>query len=258
MEVTVVAGRHHRAAGRRGRQRRQPGDAGRGRGRRGDPPGRRAGRARGLRAPVPATASRPGTPAGRRPGAMPARVGDPRRRPELHRRRAGPVAADVAATRARSRSPTSSAPARWRSRWSAPGSTAGPRTTPSTPRSRRCGPPRRRCEEARLVAFDAATYDLVADRGWSGSPVTSGCSETAPRAGRLATGLPTSSEVVDHEVDAAGEGLDVGGVDGGVHRDPELVAAELAVGLGVDDAVGPQHLRDGRGVDARRRGRWCR
>ena len=32
--------------------------------------------------------------------------------------------------------------------------------------------------------------------------------------------------------------------------DPQLVAAELAVGLDVDDAVGAQRRRDGRGVDA--------
>ena len=36
---------------------------------------------------------------------------------------------------------------------------------------------------------------------------------------------------------------------GGEHRDAQLVAAELAVGLGVDDPVGAQHLRDRGGVD---------
>ena len=36
---------------------------------------------------------------------------------------------------------------------------------------------------------------------------------------------------------------------GGVHRDPQLVATELAVGLGVHDPVGPQHLRDRCRVD---------
>ena len=38
--------------------------------------------------------------------------------------------------------------------------------------------------------------------------------------------------------------------------DAQLVAAELAVRLGVDDAVGAQHRRHRGGVD-RRRGRWC-
>ena len=42
---------------------------------------------------------------------------------------------------------------------------------------------------------------------------------------------------------------DVARVDRGVHRDPQLVAAELAVGLGVDDAVGAQRLGDRGGVD---------
>ena len=50
-------------------------------------------------------------------------------------------------------------------------------------------------------------------------------------------------------VDARGQRLDVVGLDGREHRDPQLVAAELAVGLGVDDPVGAQHLRDRRGVD---------
>ena len=38
-------------------------------------------------------------------------------------------------------------------------------------------------------------------------------------------------------VDAGGQGADVVGVDGREHADPQLVAAELAVGLDVDDAV---------------------
>ena len=42
---------------------------------------------------------------------------------------------------------------------------------------------------------------------------------------------------------------DVLGVDGREHRDAQLVAAELAVGLDVDDAVGAQRLGDGRRVD---------
>ena len=52
-----------------------------------------------------------------------------------------------------------------------------------------------------------------------------------------------------------GERGDVVGVDGGEQGDAQLVAAELAVALGVDDAVGPQDLADRGGVDRRRRGR---
>ena len=51
------------------------------------------------------------------------------------------------------------------------------------------------------------------------------------------------SEAFHHPVDAAGQRGDVVGFDGGEHRDPQLVAAEFAVGLGVDDAVSAQHLR---------------
>ena len=79
-----------------------------------------------------------------------------------------------------------------------------------------------------MVAFDGAAYDAI------------------------------RSEVVDHVVDAGGERLDVGRVDRGVHRDPQLVAAELAVGLGVDDPVGAQGLRRSRRRRSTRRSRWCR
>jgi hypothetical protein len=43
--------------------------------------------------------------------------------------------------------------------------------------------------------------------------------------------------VLHHVVDAGRERLDVGRLDRGEHRDAQLVAAELAVGLGVDDPV---------------------
>ena len=46
-----------------------------------------------------------------------------------------------------------------------------------------------------------------------------------------------------------GQRLDVVGLDGREHADAQLVAAELAVAVGVDDAVGPQTARDLRGVD---------
>ena len=57
---------------------------------------------------------------------------------------------------------------------------------------------------------------------------------------------------------AVGEGGDVVGLDGGEHRDAQLVAAELAVGLGVDDAVGAQRRRRSRRRRPCRRSRWCR
>ena len=38
-------------------------------------------------------------------------------------------------------------------------------------------------------------------------------------------------------------------LDGGEHRNAELVASEFSVGLGVDDAVGPEHLGDRCSVD---------
>ena len=42
---------------------------------------------------------------------------------------------------------------------------------------------------------------------------------------------------------------DVAGIDRGEHPDAQLVAPELAVRLGVDDAVRPQGARDGGRVD---------
>src|SRR5271156_3827911 len=53
---------------------------------------------------------------------------------------------------------------------------------------------------------------------------------------------------LDYPIDALGEGADVIGFDRGEHRDPQLVAAEFAVRLGVNDAVSPERLRDRRGV----------
>ena len=56
----------------------------------------------------------------------------------------------------------------------------------------------------------------------------------------------------------SGERRDVVRIDGREHGDPQLVAPELPVRLGVDHAVGPQHLGHGGRVDGRRRSRWCR
>ena len=59
----------------------------------------------------------------------------------------------------------------------------------------------------------------------------------------------TSASFGDDPVDAGREGLDVRRLDGREHADAQLVAAELAVRLGVDDAVGAQRPGDRRGVD---------
>ena len=64
--------------------------------------------------------------------------------------------------------------------------------------------------------------------------------------------------VLDEVVDARREGLDVGRLDGGEHADAQLVAAELAVAVGVDDPVGAQRGADLVGDERRRRGRSCR
>jgi hypothetical protein len=53
--------------------------------------------------------------------------------------------------------------------------------------------------------------------------------------------IPLEGQRAHHVVDAGAQRGDVVGLDGREHGDAQLVAAELAVGLGVDDAVGPQH-----------------
>jgi hypothetical protein len=56
-----------------------------------------------------------------------------------------------------------------------------------------------------------------------------------------------SADVLDDPVDAAGQCADVGRLDGREHADAQLVAAQLAVRLGVHDAVRAQGLgHDGR------------
>src|SRR5690606_36974435 len=61
----------------------------------------------------------------------------------------------------------------------------------------------------------------------------------------------SAGERFDHGIDARGEGLDVGRLDRGEHPDAELVAAELAVAVGVEDAVGAERVADGVGRDRR-------
>ena len=52
------------------------------------------------------------------------------------------------------------------------------------------------------------------------------------------------AQLFDDVIDGLGERLDVGGVDGREHADTELVATELAIGISVDDAVGPKRRSD--------------
>src|SRR5690606_35363686 len=56
-------------------------------------------------------------------------------------------------------------------------------------------------------------------------------------------------ECADDVFDALDELTDVVGLDRREGRDTQLVASQLAVGLRVDDAVGPKRLRDHGGVD---------
>ena len=60
---------------------------------------------------------------------------------------------------------------------------------------------------------------------------------------------PEAPSALRHVVDAGAQGGDVLGVDGREHGDAQLVAAELPVGLGVHDAVGPQDRGHRGGVD---------
>src|SRR6476661_5011310 len=62
-------------------------------------------------------------------------------------------------------------------------------------------------------------------------------------------GRGRSAERGDHVVDRLRQLRDVLRVDGREHRDAQLVAAELAVRLDVDDAVGAQRAGDRCGVD---------
>src|SRR6478735_12771817 len=54
-----------------------------------------------------------------------------------------------------------------------------------------------------------------------------------------------SAQVLDRVVDAADELAHIVGLDRDERRDAQLVASELAVGLGVDDAVSEETLGDG-------------
>src|SRR5690606_12282326 len=99
----------------------------------------------------------------------------------------------------------------------------------------------------------------TSDQGWWGEvhnenriPLAcqpAGRARAARRVRVRGAGPPSAAQALDHVVDAGGQRLDVRGVDRRVERDAELVAAQLAVALGVDDEVVAQHRGDLLGVD---------
>ncbi len=86
--------------------------------------------------------------------------------------------------------------------------------------------------------LDAGVADLLLDE--HPRALGAGSRRSAPAAAALI------ADPLDDPVDAGGQRLHVGGLDGGEHADPQLVAPELAVGLDVDDAVRAQRRRDAR------------
>ena len=134
-----------------------------------------------------------------------------------------------------------------------------------TERRQRRPPPRRSSPTAasRIRATCPRTIAATANTGRSRArhPARGGTRRgRGPRGRRGRRSGPQSPEPrrpdpLDHPVDAAGQWADVVGFDVGEHADPQLVAAELAVRLGVDHAVGPQRAPRRR-PRRRRRSRW--
>src|SRR4051812_8841209 len=91
----------------------------------------------------------------------------------------------------------------------------------------------------------AATTARSARTSTGTSPTWRSTSTPPASAGRGRVSALTLHDVVD----APGQSLDVVRLDGREHRDPQLVAAELAVGLGVDDPIAAQHLCDRERID---------
>ena len=89
-------------------------------------------------------------------------------------------------------------------------------------------------------------------RGWTGSRADAPETTTAP-SGHLAGTTPSDAEATSQfghdEIDALEQCRDIVRLDRHEGGDAQLVAAQLAVRLGVDDAVGAEHLGDGCGVD---------
>src|SRR6202035_3008515 len=107
-------------------------------------------------------------------------------------------------------------------------------TTVSSRMPTSSGPPRR---ARQLRTLDQRRVNPALTR-WQ--MLSAQAAQVTQGAGMLAT--------LDPPVAAFGERADVVGFDGREHRHPQLVAAEFAVRLGVDDAVCPQHLGDRAGV----------
>src|SRR5258708_4815421 len=103
----------------------------------------------------------------------------------------------------------------------------------STPRA--CGwsppPPPYSCRPSRRSRPRAST--------WSPPRAASSSTTVGPSNRGYWTGQ-RRSEAFDDVVDAGGEGLDVGRVDGREHADAQLVAAQLAGRRGGHVALGPQ------------------
>ena len=89
---------------------------------------------------------------------------------------------------------------------------------------------------AMLIDTVRFTWRLRIARSYDRRASCGGGDRTQPASGALAR------EALHDPVDTRRQGLDVFGVDRREKGDAELVAPELAVGLGVDDAVGSQAL----------------
>src|SRR4051812_47546228 len=91
----------------------------------------------------------------------------------------------------------------------------------------------------------AIASTIAVETGSESLPNLSACF-SQPSAARTqrsrASSVMAALQALDDVVDAGGERLDVLRLDGGEHGDAQLVAAELAVGLDVDDPVGAQRL----------------
>src|SRR5262245_54072939 len=87
--------------------------------------------------------------------------------------------------------------------------------------------------------------------GWSRAPgrSTTGCPTCGGGSRPVPESRASSAQALDHVVDAVGERLDVLGVDGRVQRDPQLVAAQLAVAVGVEHEVLAEDRADRGGLD---------
>src|SRR5687767_3640066 len=114
--------------------------------------------------------------------------------------------------------------------------------------------------------MSASTAGVRLETTWSSAALATPAVSNHPRRAISSTGLlsggaaaphrSTSSstgsavQALDDDVDATGQALDIVGIDRREHADAQLVAAELAVAVRVDDAIGAQRGVDRRRVDA--------